>query len=690
MADYQQFDNEESLREAKRKVPLNVLMEQHGDTPPPIGMKWGPCPICKKKTTARITDGPQLFFKCANDTCPSQTAGEGNAWTELHYLAFKTGYTGKDVFIAYLKLTNVWKDVEKYKGPAEGRVPSKQAISGGAGDSVESTELTPGGQQNGDTPAPAGRPAPQAEVGQGAQPADGVEPSAIGPVAESDAGSNPAGATPGGGPPRDDGGQKPDRKDDGTDEDEEAIQNCIAVVMEEGRASVSLLQRRLRLGYTRANRIMGELERRGVVGPAKGIDPRDVLIKKADVPKSAAQLLDDDIAKFVDYVQKAEKRVFNFMDIEKVLGFARAKEVLDAMKERKVVSPIGTDGNLELTPKPAPTVKFISNRTGDDKPKTEQVGKIDGEDGYAALHDFFTQLSLSPDDEELLFKRRGLISATSEALRFRSNPRLNRGILLAMRNKFSKEELLDSGLFVRVKGAGHAGEIKPNSQFCGAGIMRKLKEGETVERNQWKDNDGNLWGWCEPILIPYFDEIGRLVGLRPHKGGGQANTVTGSPRIYIPRVPPTDGKPIQEIFPKVVITEGEFKAAALWQTVGGGCLTDGGFEPYGVVALPGIWFGQNYGIREELDQWLRDVRCRVVKVAYDNEDKSNPELESFKSDRRKRFDAEICARVLATDIANKLHIRGEVCRLPDAWRNEKGKADWDGALVKITQPKKEA
>ena len=64
----------------------------------------------------------------------------------------------------------------------------------------------------------------------------------------------------------------------GTDEDEELIQQCIEVIRSEQKASVSLLQRRLRLGYTRAARIMDELEGRGIVGPSKGAEPRDILI----------------------------------------------------------------------------------------------------------------------------------------------------------------------------------------------------------------------------------------------------------------------------------------------------------------------------------------------------------------------------------------------------------------------------
>ncbi len=64
----------------------------------------------------------------------------------------------------------------------------------------------------------------------------------------------------------------------GIDEDEEIIQQCIEVIRSEQKASVSLLQRRLRLGYGRAARIMDELENRGIVGPSNGAEPREILI----------------------------------------------------------------------------------------------------------------------------------------------------------------------------------------------------------------------------------------------------------------------------------------------------------------------------------------------------------------------------------------------------------------------------
>jgi S-DNA-T family DNA segregation ATPase FtsK/SpoIIIE len=64
----------------------------------------------------------------------------------------------------------------------------------------------------------------------------------------------------------------------GIDEDEEIIQQCIEVIRSEQKASVSLLQRRLRLGYGRAARIMDELENRGIVGPSNGAEPREILL----------------------------------------------------------------------------------------------------------------------------------------------------------------------------------------------------------------------------------------------------------------------------------------------------------------------------------------------------------------------------------------------------------------------------
>lgn len=75
----------------------------------------------------------------------------------------------------------------------------------------------------------------------------------------------------------DSGGADPAGGDDVSDEDEEVITRCIDVIMTENKASTSLLQRRLRLGYTKAARMMDIMEQRGIIGPADGAKPRDIL-----------------------------------------------------------------------------------------------------------------------------------------------------------------------------------------------------------------------------------------------------------------------------------------------------------------------------------------------------------------------------------------------------------------------------
>lgn len=58
--------------------------------------------------------------------------------------------------------------------------------------------------------------------------------------------------------------------------------DALRVVIESGKASTSLLQRRLRIGYARAARIIEEMEEQGVIGPADGSRPREVLVSSMD------------------------------------------------------------------------------------------------------------------------------------------------------------------------------------------------------------------------------------------------------------------------------------------------------------------------------------------------------------------------------------------------------------------------
>ena len=72
------------------------------------------------------------------------------------------------------------------------------------------------------------------------------------------------------------------------------LEEAIALVAQMGTASTSMLQRRLRLGYTRAGRLLDMLERRGIVSGYEGSKPRQVLITEADVARILTHLAEAD------------------------------------------------------------------------------------------------------------------------------------------------------------------------------------------------------------------------------------------------------------------------------------------------------------------------------------------------------------------------------------------------------------
>ena len=79
-------------------------------------------------------------------------------------------------------------------------------------------------------------------------------------------------------------GNKPSASDPEPTTDElggdEMLPDAVDVILETGQASVSMLQRRLKLGYARAARIVDEMEQQGIVGPYAGSKPRTILITK--------------------------------------------------------------------------------------------------------------------------------------------------------------------------------------------------------------------------------------------------------------------------------------------------------------------------------------------------------------------------------------------------------------------------
>ncbi len=76
------------------------------------------------------------------------------------------------------------------------------------------------------------------------------------------------------------GGKNSGNDGGGFSEEDEMLPAAIEVVVEAGMASTTLVQRRLKLGYARAARIMDEMEQKGIIGPFEGSKPRQVLITK--------------------------------------------------------------------------------------------------------------------------------------------------------------------------------------------------------------------------------------------------------------------------------------------------------------------------------------------------------------------------------------------------------------------------
>ena len=75
-------------------------------------------------------------------------------------------------------------------------------------------------------------------------------------------------------------GAAPVPQEEETGESDELFPAAVDVVLELGQASVSMLQRRLKLGYSRAARLVDQMEEKGIVGPFEGSKPRALLITK--------------------------------------------------------------------------------------------------------------------------------------------------------------------------------------------------------------------------------------------------------------------------------------------------------------------------------------------------------------------------------------------------------------------------
>ena len=93
-----------------------------------------------------------------------------------------------------------------------------------------------------------------------------------------------------------------DERDEGelSPDEDDLLAEAARVVVESGTASVSMIQRRLRVGYTRAGRLIDMLERRGVISGYEGSKPRQVLVGYAELPRLVGGAEDDVPVEVVD------------------------------------------------------------------------------------------------------------------------------------------------------------------------------------------------------------------------------------------------------------------------------------------------------------------------------------------------------------------------------------------------------
>ena len=508
--------------------------------------------------------------------------------------------------------------------------------------------------------------------------------------------------------------------------EEAMVQSAKQLVLEQKSTSLRTLQSGLKVGAATAIALLDALELLGVVGPARTKAPREILIGNLppeSVPGGEPIVLKD------------------LKDLPPLGGGPAVGQLCDgtapspdnssggtpppaapATGDGQPLAGIKEPGSADPDPAKLPAGMSVQASSGvsnggvtpsesapvaNPSPAPTAAGEEVLPLGLKSMRAFYSRLAFTdqemkavlPGNEPVpnplpgavakrlqfapipIFGKRGITTVTCRMMGLRANPRGNEAILYDLLDEFGWDEMAASGLWLEPDRRRKL-DRRVNTQFCGKGQVGRKPDTErrTLPNGKVDHDDKAVWGWCQPVLIPYFDPMGKLIKLRPHKGNAPSGTVSGSEHIYVPR-PFEICADMVEKFYTVVVCEGEYKAIAIWQTIGVGAnyqgLTGlGREEAVGVCALPGISFVKNLTMRDELEEWLRDVGCKRVIVAFDDEDKSDKPL-------RQRFDAQIYARVLATHLGRALGIVGLVCPLPKEWRNSKGKADWDGALAQL-------
>jgi hypothetical protein len=726
------MDGQLKTEAARARLPIKLVIQQSGYGPREAKESWKSfrCPFCGHKAgSVYQKEGPEKFH-CFHDPCPSLNKN----LDEAGFLAQLRGVDRGEAWKQWLQEAGVWS-------PGERLPPSVMPGQRGRRRAMPK-EKDEGERLKAEV---------EQEVTEGTEREGGIADSQSTNSQEAQIAT-------------------------------EDFWKALGIVQSEQRASVSLLQRRMSIGWSSAIALIDEMERRGLIGPARGNEPREIYPEKiSGALLSQGRSGEDNVSGSSNQGQDAVQSR-DGVGAESEPSNAQAGEgeenphpgplpLEGRGKDAARQEPRPTDGqggteasikealesparNESLTqneddPTPGPVsgseaetgpgateekaegerlkaegdeaegiadsqsansqgeaenvVEFpkvtlgqvmgIADRQENENTKNHIPGggraggagsdggsgggggggdddHGDGEDGgvLGALREFYGQTILTAEDEEKLMVQRGMTREDCRRYGFRSNGDHNKAVLEEMGRRYQLGNrthlLVKAGLFRRKDGVS-----KPNAQFYGWGVIGKKRkaiekeEGDPREEAVMEEGDFE-WGWNHPVLIPYFNIFGELVGLRPHKGMAKG----GTPHLFVARAAGARADARTE---EAFIGEGEFKSCAVHKVFEG---------MMGCAAIPGTSMAKHSGIQEEVKYWLQLAGVRRVYVGFDNEEKGDPKLPGYKEEATKRYDTEVWARYLAGWLVKEGY---EACvvRLPNESR-ENGKADWDGVLAR--------
>lgn len=257
------------------------------------------------------------------------------------------------------------------------------------------------------------------------------------------------------------------------------------------------------------------------------------------------------------------------------------------------------------------------------KPRNRKVAPlpVPGAAATAIYERFVEMTELTTADRQVLKTKRGFTDETIDTFRLRSGGKYIDQVIQRLRQEFTETDLIESGILVEANGSR-----VPNSQLLE-----------------------------ERVLIPYLNSEGKVYYLRPHKLGFKDIGIQPFCRFLLKDNPE-----------HVILTEGEFKAIALWQ--------------WGIpaLAIPGI---SSFGHKnfERLVELLQEHSVKHVTIVFDNEVKDNPNYPNFKPRVEDRYDTQVWSCIMARKLT-QIGFTARVGWLPDSWR-QGAKIDWDGALA---------